>query len=108
MKEAIQSIRQLDRATYLLIAGFIVLNVLDGTLTRIGYGQGAYEINSVARHLLASESGVFWLYKIGLTLFAVAVLLFIATEYPKQVKWGFVGITGLFAGVCFYNVGVIL
>ena len=102
--------RQQGERNGLLIASFIVLNIFDGIITLVGYSQGGYELNFIARYALENQMlWVFWLHKIVVMLAVLALLLFLATEYPKQLKWTFVGIAALAGGVCIFNyVGVLM
>lgn len=94
----------------LLIVSFIVLNVLDVITTLWGYEQGGHELNVVARYALENQMlWLLWVHKIVVTLALVALLSFLATFYPRQIKWAFVGLVALTGSVCLFNyVGVLL
>lgn len=107
MTQFVASIKAQGKENAVWIAAFVALNILSGILTVAGYQQGGYEVNGILRYALGQN--LFWLYKLPLIVVAVGVLLAIATEYPKQVKWAFTGLAGLFTAVCLFNfVGVVL
>ena len=110
MRDTILSMRQQGERNSLLIASFIALNALDAIITLAGYARGGYELNFIARYALENQMlWLFWGHKIITMLILTILLVFLATEYPKQLRWTFVGLVALSGGVCLFNyVGVLL
>jgi len=83
---------------------FLVLNSTDAILTKALIADGGFELNPMARYaLLTKGSWLFWLGKVGLGLFLVALFLRYALEFPQFTRNVLKGITIAMAIVCAWN-----
>jgi hypothetical protein len=86
--------------TQALALYFVVLNVLDAFLTTRAIANGT-ELNPILRPLIGSP--MFWVFKVGLTLLFVGILLLLSSKYPKQIHTILRALAVCMVGVCLIN-----
>jgi len=86
--------------TRLLAFSVVVLGVLDGVLTQLDWDP-LHEVNPLMSAL--RDSNLFFPIKVGATILAVLVLLFLATKYPQKIYRILVGLTVFMLCVCLLN-----
>ena len=88
----------------LLLAAFIVLNVIDGILTKSLPAAGAYEFNPIMSH----TGWVFWTVKLGITTIVTLGLLFFEPRFPCRVKRILKGLVAGMVVICLFNLAVLI
>jgi len=88
----------------LSLAAFIVLNVIDGILTKSLPAAVAYEFNPIMSH----TGWVFWTVKLGITAIVILGLLFFEPRFPFQVKRILTGLVAGMVVICLFNLAVLI
>jgi len=88
----------------LSLAAFIVLNVIDGILTKSLPAPWAYEFNPIMSH----TGWVFWTVKLGITTIVTLGLLFFEPRFPYQVKRILTGLVAGMVVICLFNLVVLI
>gem|GEM_PF-5126099 len=88
----------------LLLAAFIVLNVIDGILTKSLPAASAFELNPLMSH----TGWVFWTVKLGITAIVTLGLLFFEPRFLYRVKRILKGLVAGMAVICLFNLGVLI
>jgi len=92
------------RAHLKLAVAFLLLNILDGILTKILWVAGGYELNPIARHtLLLQANWSFWAVKVGVALICVFFLLWYAPRFPKRTKNILTLLVFAMLAICLFN-----
>lgn len=104
VSEQIRSPRGIVISTKLLLAAFIVLNVIDGILTKSLPAPWAYEFNPIMSH----TGWVFWTVKLGITAIVTLGLLFFEPRFPRQVKRILTGLVAGMVVICLFNLVVLI
>ena len=105
-----QAIKANKRLVHVKLAAiFGLLNIVDAALTWVVAADGGYELNPVTRTVIAAESvWGYWGYQAGTTLVCIALLLFLARFYPRQLGKVFIGLIIAMAAVCLFNLSGLL
>jgi hypothetical protein len=88
----------------LLLAAFVVLNVIDGIVTKSLPAASAFELNPIMSH----TGWVFWTVKLGITVIVTLGLLFFEPRFPRQVKRILKGLVAGMAVICLFNLAVLI
>lgn len=85
------------------IAGFLMLNILDGTLTRLLWLAGGREITSpVAAHTF-NNVALFWVAKLGISAIFIILAVLLISQNSKLKHLLTVGVS-LVAIACIWNI----
>jgi hypothetical protein len=104
VSEQIRSPRGIVITIKLLLAAFIVLNVIDGILTKSLLAAGEYEFN-----LIMSLTGwAFWTVKLGITAIVTLGLLFFEPRFPCRVKRILKGLVAGMVVICLFNLTALI
>jgi len=103
VSEQIRSPRGIVITNKLLLAAFIVLNVIDGILTK-SLPAGVYEFNPIMSH----TGWVFWTVKLGITAIVTLGLLFFEPRFPRQVRRILTGLVVGMVVICLFNLAVLI
>ena len=88
----------------LLLAAFVVLNVIDGIVTKSLPAASAFELNPIMSH----TGWVFWTVKLGITVIVTLGLLFFEPRFPRQVRRILTGLVVGMAVICLFNLAVVI
>jgi len=88
----------------LLLAAFVVLNVIDGIVTKSLPAAGAFELNPIMSH----TGWVFWTVKLGITVIVTLGLLFFEPRFPRQVRRILTGLVAGMVVICLFNLAVLI
>jgi hypothetical protein len=88
----------------LSLAAFIVLNVIDGILTKSLLAAGAYEFNP----LMSLTGWAFWTVKLGITAIVTLGLLFLEPRFPCRVKRILKGLVAGMVVICLLNLAALI
>jgi hypothetical protein len=88
----------------LSLAAFIVLNVIDGIVTKSLPAASAFELNPIMSH----TGWVFWTVKLGITTIVTLGLLFFEPRFPRQVRRILTGLVVGMVVICLFNLAVLI
>jgi hypothetical protein len=88
----------------LSLAAFIVLNVIDGILTKSLLAAGAYEFNPI----MSLTGWAFWTVKLGITAIVTLGLLFFELRFPCRVKGILKGLVAGMVVICLFNLAALI
>jgi len=104
VSEQIRSPKGIVITNKLLLAAFVVLNVIDGIVTKSLPAAGAFELNPIMSH----TGWVFWTVKLGITAIVTLGLLFFEPRFPCQVKRILTGLVAGMVVICLFNLAVLI
>lgn len=88
----------------LSLAAFIVLNVIDGILTKSLLAAGEYEFNPI----MSLTGWAFWTVKLGITAIVTLGLLFFEPRFPCRVKRIVKGLVVGMVVICLFNLAALI
>jgi hypothetical protein len=88
----------------LSLAAFIVLNVIDGILTKSLLAAGEYEFNPI----MSLTGWAFWTAKLGITAIVTLGLLFFEPRFPCRVKRILRGLVVGMVVICLFNLAALI
>ncbi len=88
----------------LSLAVFIVLNVIDGILTKSLLAAGEYEFNPI----MSLTGWAFWTVKLGITAIVTLGLLFFEPRFPCRVKRILKGLVAGMVVICLLNLAAFI